>query len=38
MPHQVGESFDQALELARRTGRDTVSVFETRRRRQEPLG
>jgi hypothetical protein len=38
MPHQVGEAFDQALDLARRTGRETVSVFEGRRRRQEPLG
>jgi histidinol-phosphatase (PHP family) len=38
MPHLVGEAFDQALDLARRTGRETVSVFDGRRRRQEPLG
>ena len=34
----VGESFDRALELARRVGYETVSVFDGRRRRQEPLG
>ncbi len=34
----VGESFDQALALARRVGYETVSVFDRRRRRQEPLG
>jgi histidinol-phosphatase (PHP family) len=37
-PSQVGEDFDQALALARENGRDTVSVFEGRVRRQEPLG
>jgi histidinol-phosphatase (PHP family) len=37
-PQQVGENFDQAIELARDHGRDTVSVFEARTRRQEPLG
>ena len=37
-PAQVGEDFEQALELARSCGRSTVSVFEHRVRRQEPLG
>ena len=37
-PALVGEDFDQALELARAAGRETVSVFEGRTRRQEPLG
>jgi histidinol-phosphatase (PHP family) len=37
-PAQVGEDFEQALELARGCGRSTVSVFERRARRQEPLG
>ena len=34
----VGEDFARALELVRRAGYDTVSVFESRQRRQEPLG
>ncbi len=34
----VGADLDQALALARATGYETVSVFEGRRRRQEPLG
>jgi histidinol-phosphatase (PHP family) len=38
VPAQVGEAFDEAIALARRSGRDTVSVFERRERRQEPLG
>jgi histidinol-phosphatase (PHP family) len=37
-PRLVGEDFDRAIELARRGGRDTVSVFDARVRRQEPLG
>ena len=37
-PHLVGEDFAQALALARAHGRDTVSVFHGRKRRQEPLG
>ncbi len=37
-PHLVGEDFDLALDLVRRVGYDTVSVFEARQRRQEPLG
>ena len=38
VPGEVGENFDQALELARACGRSTVSVFERRERREEPLG
>ena len=37
-PRLVGEDFDRAIELARRAGRDTVSIFDGRMRRQEPLG
>ena len=37
-PRLVGEDFDRAIELARRAGRDTVSIFDGRTRRQEPLG
>lgn len=37
-PPTVGYEIEQAVELARRTGRETVSVFDARRRRQEPLG
>jgi histidinol-phosphatase (PHP family) len=38
VPALVGEDFDRALELARATGHDTVTVFDSRRARQEPLG
>jgi histidinol-phosphatase (PHP family) len=38
IPTLVGEDFDQALELARSAGYETVSVFGGRERRQEPLG
>jgi histidinol-phosphatase (PHP family) len=38
VPELVGEQFDRALELARRAGHDTVTVFEGRLARQEPLG
>jgi histidinol-phosphatase (PHP family) len=38
VPALVGEDFDRALELARGAGYDTVTVFEERRARQEPLG
>jgi histidinol-phosphatase (PHP family) len=38
VPQNVGRDFDQALELARAAGYDTVTVFENRRPRQEPLG
>jgi histidinol-phosphatase (PHP family) len=34
----VGYELSKAVELARRTGYETVSVFEGRQRRQEPLG
>jgi histidinol-phosphatase (PHP family) len=34
----VGYEIGQAVALARRAGRETVSVFERRERRQEPLG
>ena len=37
-PHLVGEDFDRALELVKRVGYETVSVFDGRERRQEPLG
>jgi histidinol-phosphatase (PHP family) len=35
---RVGEDFERAIELAREHGRETVSVFDARVRRQEPLG
>jgi histidinol-phosphatase (PHP family) len=38
VPRLVGEDFDLALELARRAGYSTVTVFDGRRGRQEPLG
>jgi histidinol-phosphatase (PHP family) len=38
VPANVGRDFDRALELARAAGCETVSVFEGRERRQEPLG
>jgi histidinol-phosphatase (PHP family) len=38
LPVNVGRDFDQAVGLARATGCETVSVFEGRMRRQEPLG
>jgi 2-C-methyl-D-erythritol 2,4-cyclodiphosphate synthase len=37
-PAHVGEDFGLVLELARTSGRETVSVFNGRTRRQEPLG
>jgi len=37
-PVLVGEDFDAAIDFARANGRDTVSVFDARVRRQEPLG
>jgi histidinol-phosphatase (PHP family) len=37
-PVLVGEDFAEAVELARANGRDTVSVFDARVRRQEPIG
>jgi histidinol-phosphatase (PHP family) len=38
VPQNVGRDFDRALELARAAGYETVTVFEGRRARQEPLG
>jgi histidinol-phosphatase (PHP family) len=38
VPQNVGRDFDRALELARAAGYETVTVFEGRRERQEPLG
>jgi histidinol-phosphatase (PHP family) len=37
-PDLVGYELGSAIELARRAGYETVSVFEGRSRRQEPLG
>ena len=34
----VGRDFESALELLRATGYETISVFDARRARQEPLG
>jgi histidinol-phosphatase (PHP family) len=36
-PRLVGEDFDRALDLVRRVGYETVSVFDRRERRQEVL-
>jgi histidinol-phosphatase (PHP family) len=36
--HDVGRDFPAALELLRAAGYETVTVFEARRARQEPLG
>jgi len=38
VPANVGRDFDRALELARTAGYETVTVFERRIARQEPLG
>jgi len=38
VPELVGEDFDRALELARGAGYETVTVFEGRVSREEPLG
>ena len=38
VPRLVGEDFDEVLELARGTGYETVTVFDRREPRQEPLG
>jgi histidinol-phosphatase (PHP family) len=37
-PQNVGRDLDRAIEHARSAGYDTVTVFEGRRARQEPLG
>jgi histidinol-phosphatase (PHP family) len=38
VPQNVGRDFDLALALARAAGYETVTVFDQRRARQEPLG
>jgi histidinol-phosphatase (PHP family) len=38
VPDLVGRDFDRARELLRWAGYDTVTIFEQRRARQEPLG
>ena len=38
VPELVGRDFDRARELLRSAGYETVTVFEQRRARQEPLG
>jgi histidinol-phosphatase (PHP family) len=38
LPHLVGEDFDKSLSLAGAAGYETVTVFEGRKSRQEPLG
>ena len=38
VPAHVGRDFDRALELVREAGYETVTVFEGRVGRQEPLG
>jgi histidinol-phosphatase (PHP family) len=38
IPAHVGEEFDRAIALAQCCGRETVSVYDARVRRQEPLG
>jgi histidinol-phosphatase (PHP family) len=38
VPQNVGRDFDRALEHARAAGYETVTVFDRRRGRQEPLG
>jgi histidinol-phosphatase (PHP family) len=38
VPRNVGRDFDRAIELARAAGYETVTVFDRRQARQEPLG
>jgi histidinol-phosphatase (PHP family) len=38
LPEDVGRRFDEALALARSAGYETVTVFDGRKARQEPLG
>lgn len=38
VPQNVGRDFELALDLARRAGYETVTVFDQRTARQEPLG
>jgi histidinol-phosphatase (PHP family) len=37
-PEHVGRDVDRAAELAREVGYETITVFDRRQRRQEPLG
>jgi histidinol-phosphatase (PHP family) len=37
-PTHVGRDLDRAVALAREVGYETVTVFDRRERRQEPLG
>jgi histidinol-phosphatase (PHP family) len=38
VPQNVGRDLDRAIAHAREAGYDTVTVFDGRRPRQEPLG
>jgi histidinol-phosphatase (PHP family) len=38
VPQNVGRALDRAIEHARAAGYETVTVFEGRNGRQEPLG
>ena len=38
VPQNVGRDLDRAVEHARAAGYETVTIFDARRRRQEPLG
>jgi len=38
VPQNVGRDLDRAVELARAAGYESVTVFDGRRARQEPLG
>ena len=38
VPEQVGRDLDRAIEYARAAGYETITVFDGRRARQEPLG
>jgi histidinol-phosphatase (PHP family) len=37
-PQNVGRDLDRAIDLARAAGYETVTIFDRRQRRQEPLG
>jgi histidinol-phosphatase (PHP family) len=38
VPQNVGRDLDRAIAYARAAGYETVTVFDRRERRQEPLG
>jgi histidinol-phosphatase (PHP family) len=38
VPEHVGRDFNEAIDFARAAGYDTITVFDGRRSRQEPLG